>query len=652
MLEDEKGEEDEEEHALDEEGDDLYLFDKENIGEEDEEEQEENKSMLKRKERYEEEEEAATRRLKMIGEKYLNAEEVVDHEGKERRRDLNEVEEGGGIAGGDYFDDDFSSSSSDFFSSAGGGAAVAGAACDTSVLFGDTLSLQERQSLSEEGQENYKSRENLPSFSDGRDCFISSYSSFEDPRKRSEVHLLSSVKDPTNSRARRGEEEGGKLSRAHLQHDIDRLFHHPGGGVYTPGGGGGGVIGSDFSGDLSTRKSFFDSYPKSSHSSMLKKKALSLLSKEGEGGDFSLQDNCKISSSSSLSLSSANLKKGEKQQKRHQTLLSLLDPFNVDMTDLDSKSPAFPLANKLQPYVPRPAENVSVASDFTSSPFSPWSSQHLLALALNPFKEIRMRKASSYLTRSTSSSSFYLHDSDDEDHEARWSEGEEGRGRRGSLSMTDRERMKRQGQKHSHEGGCEWEAEIIDAFDDSGFHDDIWLMRDQAEHGRDACRGGEGEEEEEADAVIQDFLEGGMTGAGLRDHEKGMRVNSSHLSSSSSSTAGEPSSGSASSSTLGGLAHTATGKGVEVGMFTSVYNPDRKDTNQAASYIARLLEGGDSSSSSFASSGLSQFFPGGGEAGASLALGGMTLLEEPQKVKSRFTPHSCACRDIHTYVDM
>lgn len=115
-----------------------------------------------------------------------------------------------------------------------------------------------------------------------------------------------------------------------------------------------------------------------------------------------------------------------------------------------------------------------------------------------------------------------------------------------------------------------------------GFHDDVWLLRDQVEKGREKYRGGE--EEEEADAVIQDFLEEGMTGTGLRDHDKGTRLTSSHLASSSSA-AGETSSSSSSSSAVLGGAHAAGGGGVE--MFTSVYSRrlDGKDTNQAACKI-------------------------------------------------------------------
>lgn len=108
-------------------------------------------------------------------------------------------------------------------------------------------------------------------------------------------------------------------------------------------------------------------------------------------------------------------------------------------------------------------------SDFTSSPFSPWLSQHLLALSLNPFKEIRLRKASSSSSYSASFPSSSLDDSEDENQEAGWNEGVERRGRKGSFSVTDREkeRGRRQGQGR-HFGGFEWEAEIIDAFDDSG----------------------------------------------------------------------------------------------------------------------------------------------------------------------------------------
>lgn len=94
--------------------------------------------------------------------------------------------------------------------------------------------------------------------------------------------------------------------------------------------------------------------------------------------------------------------------------------------------------------------------------------------------------------------------------------------------------------------------------------------------------GGEEDEEEEADAVIQDFLEEGMTGTGLRDHDKGMRLNSSHLSSSAAA-AGETSSGSSTTLGGGGIQQQEGGGGVEVGMFSSMYNRrDGKDTNQAA----------------------------------------------------------------------
>lgn len=123
----------------------FFLRMKKDSLQEKEEEDGEKKKMMERKER---EEEEAVRRLEMIGEKYLN-EEDDDHQKRrlgegEERTEMNEVEDA--ALAGDYFDDDFSSSSSDF------------AACDTSVLRRDTPSLNERQFLSEEGQENQQSR--------------------------------------------------------------------------------------------------------------------------------------------------------------------------------------------------------------------------------------------------------------------------------------------------------------------------------------------------------------------------------------------------------------------------------------------------------------------------------------------------------------
>lgn len=177
------------------------------------------------------------------------------------------------------------------------------------------------------------SSDNIPDFSSlegGREALLASSlsRSFEERRKASRgLAPLDSTEEGQKNSEREGREESSSLRR-----DLDRLFLIP--GVSAPSTGGGGVM--DLS-DLSSRKSFFDTHHRSSSSNTKKKneKNVSLLSC---GGDNSTSQNARKVSSSS-----------ERQQKKHQSLLSLLDPFNVDMRDLDTKCTGYPLASKFQP---------------------------------------------------------------------------------------------------------------------------------------------------------------------------------------------------------------------------------------------------------------------------------------------------------------
>ncbi|CBZ51057.1 ccaat-box DNA binding protein subunit B, related [Neospora caninum Liverpool] len=172
----------------------------------------------------------------------------------------------------------------------------------------------------------------------------------------------------------------------------------------------------------------------------------------------------------------ARLTAKERQMKKQEQFREMLNPFRVDMTNLDTKSAGLPLGSKFQCYVPRPQENVTVASDFTSSPFL--HSPHLLvSLAMVPFKEIRLR-------RHTGPS---LSDG--------WAPGE------GDTHSGQAGRQFGRGDRRGSNGP--WEATFIDAGDDAGLGDDsFWsgaahgpLLKERAL--------------EAADAKAQTLLEGG-----------------------------------------------------------------------------------------------------------------------------------------------
>ncbi|KEP60214.1 UNVERIFIED_CONTAM: hypothetical protein HHA_288930 [Hammondia hammondi] len=174
--------------------------------------------------------------------------------------------------------------------------------------------------------------------------------------------------------------------------------------------------------------------------------------------------------------SSARLTVKERQMRKEEQFREMLDPFRVDMSNLDTKSGGLPLGSKFQCYVPKPQENVTVASDFTSSPFL--HSPHLLvSLAMVPSKEIR-------LFRHTGPS---LSDG--------WApDGAGGSGGRAGQDL---------GRGDSQGPDGPWEAAFIDAGDDGGLGDDSFWSA--ATHGpllKESAL-------EAADAKAQTLLEGG-----------------------------------------------------------------------------------------------------------------------------------------------
>ncbi|PFH32162.1 hypothetical protein BESB_021030 [Besnoitia besnoiti] len=162
----------------------------------------------------------------------------------------------------------------------------------------------------------------------------------------------------------------------------------------------------------------------------------------------------------------------ERQLRKQEQLREMINPFRVDMSDLDTKSGGLPLGSKFQCYVPRPQENITVASDFTSSPF--FHSPHLLvSLAMVPFKEIR-------LFRHT--------------------------GPAGASSAPDRAGGApgaHQEDERLREDEGAWEATLVDAGDDGALGaDGFWPSVGHAPLSKQrAC--------EEADANAQHLLEGG-----------------------------------------------------------------------------------------------------------------------------------------------
>nr|PUA90115.1 putative CCAAT-box DNA-binding subunit B, related protein [Toxoplasma gondii TgCATBr9] len=173
---------------------------------------------------------------------------------------------------------------------------------------------------------------------------------------------------------------------------------------------------------------------------------------------------------------SARLTVKERQLRKQEQFREMLDPFRVDMSNLDTKSGGLPLGSKFQCYVPKPQENVTVASDFTSSPFL--HSPHLLvSLAMVPSKEIR-------LLRHTGPS---VGDG--------WAP--DGAGNSGGRAGRDLGR----GDSQAPDGP--WEATFIDAGDDGGLGDDSFWSA--AAHGpllKESAL-------EAADAKAQTLLEGG-----------------------------------------------------------------------------------------------------------------------------------------------